>query len=271
MVLVEVEQKKKKIIGGGEMIYVTGDTHGSYDCYKLLGLDQFPEKKGMTKDDYVIICGDFGVIWDGDVSNDEKRLLDKYSDCNFTTLFVDGNHENHARLKEFPIKEWNGGLVHEIRPTVFHLMRGEVYTIEGKKFFTFGGARSHDIEDGILDPADPNFKKKKTQLQREYKLCYRILGESWWQEEMPNMDEMNHGLENLSKHGNKVDYIITHDCASSTKVFLGYHEEADKLNIFLEKIRQTVDFKHWYFGHYHCDMAVTDKERCLYNSIERIE
>lgn len=253
------------------MIYVTGDTHGSYDCYKLLGFDSFPDKKEMTKDDYVIICGDFGVIWDGGVSGDEKRLLDKYSNCSFTTLFVDGNHENHARLNEFPVKEWHGGLVHEIRPSVLHLMRGEVYTIGGKKFFTFGGARSHDIQDGILDPDDPDFRKKKQQLESEWKTCFRIKGKSWWEEEMPSMDEMEHGLENLAKHDNMVDYIITHDCAASTKVLLGWHEETDKLNTYLEKIRQTVDFKRWFFGHYHCDMVVTDRERCMYDFIERIE
>ena len=33
-------------------------------------------------------------------------------------------------------------------------MRGQVYEINGKTFFTFGGASSHDIQDGILDPND---------------------------------------------------------------------------------------------------------------------
>ena len=32
-------------------------------------------------------------------------------------------------------------------------MRGQVFEIEGKTFFTMGGAASHDIQDGILDPA----------------------------------------------------------------------------------------------------------------------
>lgn len=73
-------------------------------------------------------------------------------DKSFTTVFVDGNHENFDRLYSYPVKEWNGGKVHEIRPSVLHLMRGEVFTIEDKKFFAFGGASSHDIKDGILDP-----------------------------------------------------------------------------------------------------------------------
>ena len=52
-------------------VYVTGDTHG--DWMNRLKTDSFPEQKEMTKDDYVIICGDFG-LWDN--SNREKYNLD---------------------------------------------------------------------------------------------------------------------------------------------------------------------------------------------------
>ena len=44
------------------MIYVTGDTHGDFERFRE---DIFPEQKTKTKDDYVIICGDFGGVWDG--------------------------------------------------------------------------------------------------------------------------------------------------------------------------------------------------------------
>ena len=43
------------------MINVTGDTHG--DWMSRLNINAFPEQKEMTKDDYVIVLGDFG-IWD---------------------------------------------------------------------------------------------------------------------------------------------------------------------------------------------------------------
>ena len=41
------------------MVFVTGDTHG--DWINRLNVDSFPEQKEMTKDDYVIICGDFAT------------------------------------------------------------------------------------------------------------------------------------------------------------------------------------------------------------------
>lgn len=39
------------------MIYVTGDTYG--DWKTRLNKCSFPEQEEMTKDDYVIILGDF--------------------------------------------------------------------------------------------------------------------------------------------------------------------------------------------------------------------
>ena len=144
------------------MIYITGDCHRDY---RRFNTRNFPEQKEMTKDDYVIICGDFGGIWDKDEeSKEEIYLLDWLDSKPYTTLFVDGNHENFDRLYTYPEEEWNGGKIHRIRDSVIHLMRGQVFTIDEKKIFTFGGASSHDISGGILEPDDPEFKKKKKEL-----------------------------------------------------------------------------------------------------------
>jgi metallophosphoesterase superfamily enzyme len=64
----------------------------------------------MTKSDYVIIAGDFGVIWDN--SKEQDYFLKWLDNKKFTTLFIDGNHENFDLLNEYPITEWNGGKVH---------------------------------------------------------------------------------------------------------------------------------------------------------------
>ena len=68
-------------------------------------------------------------------------------------------------LTEFPIEDWHGGRVQHIRPSVIHLMQGQICGIQGKTFFTMGGASSHDIQDGILEPDDPLFKKKCRRLE----------------------------------------------------------------------------------------------------------
>ena len=50
------------------MIYVTGDLHGNFERFKP---KYYPEQANMTKDDTVIITGDFGGVWFGDSRDDE--------------------------------------------------------------------------------------------------------------------------------------------------------------------------------------------------------
>lgn len=250
------------------MIYITGDCHRNYERFNT---SNFPEQKQMTKDDYVIICGDFGGVWAMGEENKEETMLMDWLDCKpFTTLFVDGNHENFDRLYSYPVEEWNGGKVHKIRDSVIHLMRGQVYEIDGKKIFTFGGAQSHDIEGGILEPDDPDFKIKKKELDREWR-SYRVNHVSWWVQELPSEEEMAEGLKNLAAHDNNVDYIVTHCCASSTQTLIGGSMfKSDVLTSYLEDIRQNVRFKKWFFGHYHDNKNVNVEEILLYEQIIRI-
>lgn len=242
-------------------IWITGDTHGNW--MHRLNTNAFPEQKGMTKDDYVIICGDFGLWHD---TKSERRNLDWIEDRPFTTLFVDGNHSNFDRLYAYPVEEWNGGKVHFIRPSVIHLMRGQVFTIDEKTFFTFGGASSHDIQDGILEPRDDRIEKWEREFKR-----FRVNHVSWWKEELPSNEEMREGIENLLSYNNNIDFIITHCTSSSTAVLIsnGMYKP-DKLTAYLEEIRQMVNFKRWFFGHYHDNKAVNDKEIMLYEQIIRI-
>lgn len=247
---------------------MTGDTHGNW--MKRLNVDSFPEQKEMTKEDIVVVAGDYG-LWDD--SKSEKYALDWLEDKPFTTVFVDGNHENHDMLDSMPVEEWHGGKVHFIRPSIIHLMRGQVYEIEDKTFFTFGGASSHDIRDGILEPSDPHFKRKKKQLDRN-RAMYRINHVSWWKRELPNQDEMDEGLANLEKYGNKVDYIVTHSPYTSVMRQMdggsGLYKK-DVLTDYLQKIKQTVDFQHWFFGHMHVNKTwYWEKSSCIYEQIIRI-
>ena len=224
----------------------------------------------MTKEDFVIICGDFGGVWSQKESDNEKHLMDKLESRSFTTLFVDGNHENFDRLYNYPVEEWHGGKAHKIRPSVIHLMRGQIYEICGRSIFTFGGAASHDISGGILDPEDLEFRSKKRLLDLGF-LPYRIKHLSWWEQELPSKEEMEEGLRNLREHENKVDFIVTHCCASSTQVILsGGRYTPDIETDFLEKIKQTTQFKKWFFGHYHDNKCINAEEILLYEQIIRI-
>lgn len=251
------------------MIFVTGDTHRDFSRFNM---DSFPEQKEMTRDDYVIILGDFGGVWNFvEESQDERYRLDWLEQKNYTTLFVDGNHENYDRLLLYPEKEWHGGIVNQIRPHVLHLKRGYVFELNGKMCFAFGGARSHDIDAGILELDDPDLLEKKKDLDNR-QACYRINHFTWWENEMPNEDEMNLALMNLNNCGNKVDFVFTHDCPSSTLALMSHgFYKPDKLNRFLEDVRSKLDYKRWFFGHYHDNKNITVQELLLYEQILRIE
>lgn len=250
------------------MIYITGDCHQDFERFNI---DIFPEQKEMTKDDCVIICGDFGGVWNrNEESSREAKLMDWLENRPFTTLFVDGNHENFDRLYAYPVEKWHGGKVHKIRPSVIHLMRGQVFEIDGKSIFAFGGASSHDIAGGILEPDDPDFKKKKKKLDQGW-YPYRVNHVSWWKQELPSEEEMQEGIENLAAHDNKVDFIVTHCCASSTQNLLGGGlYKTDILTEYHEKIRQNTSFKKWFFGHYHDNRNVNIEEILIYEQMIRI-
>ena len=166
------------------MIFVTGDCHGNFERFKP---EYFPEQAQMTKRDIVICAGDFGGVWFGD--GRDEAALDWLESLPFTLAFVCGNHENYDALERYPVKDWHGGKVHRIRSHVLHLMRGQVFELEGYHFFTMGGAKSHDTEDGILEPGAPDFERKLLMLQRKPRARYRINHISWWAQEMPSEEE----------------------------------------------------------------------------------
>lgn len=249
------------------MMFITGDCHADW---RKFNKDCFPEQKEMTLNDYVVVTGDFG-IWDN--SEREKWWLDWMEKKNFTILFVDGNHENFDLLNSYPVTEWKGGKVHFIRKNVIHLMRGQIYNIDGKTFFTFGGANSHDISDGILESTDPKLKEKKKRLDKLGKFRYRINHETWWKEEFPSDEEMELGIKNLKENNNKVNFIISHDCPTSVMKQLDrYHDEykEDKLTEYFEKIKEEIDFNIWFFGHHHENKKINNKFICLYEQIVQL-
>lgn len=238
------------------MVYVTGDTHSDFTRFST---DNFPEQKEMTKDDVVIILGDFGGIWEQIETKNEKYWLDWLNNKPFTVAFVDGNHSNFDRLNsEFEEIDLWGGRAHKIRDSVFHLMRGYVFEICGKNFFAFGGASSHDIQDGILDPSD---YADDIEFLTEYSIrlkrgdMFRVKGVSWWPEELPSEEEMQRGRESLAAHNNKVDFVITHCLPKGVVARLGYIENDCITKYFDKLLADGLSAKLWFCGHYHINQS----------------
>lgn len=206
--------------------------------------------------DTLMICGDFGYIFRGD--EDEDKFLDYIEkEANFDIIFVDGNHENFPKIYSYPIEQWNNGKVHRIRNNIRHLMRGEIYTINSKTFFVFGGGYSID---------------KERRLDYEKVYGRKI----WWEEEFPTKQEIDNAYKNLEKYNWKVNYIITHSAPTNvlpmvSEFFISsLKADIDIVNSTLEDIRQKTDFDNWYFGHYHGNKDF-DKFTLLYELSRNVE
>ncbi len=243
------------------MIYLTGDTHGSFGRFSKKCFD-------AENGDFLIICGDFGGIWDG--SKNDRYWINWLSEKKYTVLFIDGNHENYDLLNSYPVSEWNGGSVHKITDKLIHLMRGQVYTIEGHSFFTMGGAASHDIKDGILDKDASGFQARKRMLTKRG-ARFRINRVNWWREELPSEEELIQGREVLAANNNCVDVILTHCAPTSVHIGLKPEYNADRLTDFHEEVCTSCNFKAWFFGHYHDDRDLGNKMTLLYKKIVRLD
>lgn len=222
------------------MIYVTGDTHGEMQRFHS------SEMRRLGKGDTLIICGDFGFIWDG--GEQEEKNLNKLGSRKYTILFLDGTHENFDLLGKYPTEEWNGGKVHHICGNLYHLMRGQVYEIEGRKIFTFGGGESNE-----------------KQIRMEVK--------KWWPCEMPSMDEMREGVNNLKSADLQVDYIFTHEPPPRVDLVPGRikSENRNQLEAFFGQIIKQVKYKKWFFGSQHIDRKITYKNFAVFSGVIPVE
>lgn len=215
-------------------IYITGDTHRDIDRFCDIN---FGSENSLRDQDKLIVCGDFGFVWynanDHTGKTCDNSRLDELAEKPYEILFIDGNHENFSELYSYPEVEKYGALVHKIRDNIYHLERGRIYNIEGNTFFTFGGAYSIDK-------------------------AYRQQNISWWPQELPNNEEYKRAIESLKIADNKVDYVITHTCPGEIIKSMLHKFPLPKeyeLNGFLDWVMYEIEFKQWYFGHWHTDKS----------------
>lgn len=215
-------------------IFIYGDTHGSYEIHKL---DK--HSKLYSKDDFIIICGDFGVLWSNQMDEAEENTLEHLNSFACPVLFIDGNHENFKRIYALPQVKKFGSMVGRYSHNVFHLGRGQIYQLLGKNFFTMGGALSIDK-------------------------AYRKINESYWLEEDITDAQVKAALETIDKFEGNIDYIITHTIPHRVMKKMAHymivdHKIHDKNTLQLEKIFMKLEekkhrVKAWFFGHWHQDL-----------------
>jgi len=222
-----------------EMIYFIGDLHGGEaNEMPFLNSTKFPEQKQMTRNDVLIQTGDFGMYWsypDTKYFKREEHYLNWIAKRNYTFLFVDGNHENFNIINALPTKQLFGGLVHFDRRKcgcIYHLIRGEVYTINNKKCLAIGGATSNDKE-------------------------HRTLDISYWEQETLNYKEQDKILQAIEDNPD-IDMIISHTFPSFIiDEMLGNSiKKTCLVSIFLDEVYKLLKPKLWIGGHLHVNKDI---------------
>ena len=241
-------------------IFVTGDFHGDP---KQVSSKNWPEGKKLTKDDVLVQLGDFGIIWKNwnnqlaeihkqPAPSEEMYWMEWLADKPWTTAVVLGNHENYDRLDLLPwIEKWGGRVqvYHTPKGDIFFLERGGIYEINGKKILAISGALSVDKH-------------------------MRTTGISHWEQELHTHDETEFILNNIDKNNRKFDFVFTHTCPDHiVQEFLdgvwGYAKITDSVAQMLGNIENIIEYKHWYFGHFHTNRDFEDFT-CLYSKVEEV-
>lgn len=223
------------------MILVTGDIHGD--------TSRFSDKrvKALKKGDSLIVCGDLGLIWDG--SDREKRVLKKLGRRKYNILFVEGAHENFDELEKYPTEQWNGGTVRVISGNLRHLVRGSVFTVEGKRIFAFGGG-SGEVNGG------------SAPCSEETAARYELVSDK----------EIEDADSKLAECGGAVDYVVSYEPPVTIAEFLDQKVSAtDPAGVYLDRKRSELTFGHWFFGKHHINKTVPPKFTALFDNVVNAE
>ena len=224
------------------MIYITGDIHGD--------INQFKEIMGKVTcklENTLIVLGDLGVNYF--LNKNDKKFKNVISQYNINLFVIRGNHDanpaNVNNIKEVE-KYGNIGYMEEYYPNIFYAKNGEVYTIENNTFLVLGGAYSVD---------------KWYRLEKGYK---------WFSDEQMTEEKKE---KFLNKNIKKVDTILSHTCPYGNMpkhLFLTQIDQStvdNSMEIFLDKVKLNIEYKNWFFGHFHANEIIEQNMYMLYDGI----
>ena len=226
------------------MIYLTGDTHGSFER-----IAHFCARMHTKPSDIMIILGDAGINFYGGWRDQKKKEF--VSALPITLFCIHGNHEQRpATIPSYTEIEWHGGTVYveEQFPSILFAKDGEVYDLNGLQAIAIGGAFSIDW-------------------------MYRIPGRSWWPDEQPSKKIKAHVEKKLDDLGWKVDVVLSHTVPlkyEPVEVFLPGIDQSkvDKATEeWLDSVEDRLHYGKWYAGHYHTSKCV-DRIHILFENYE---
>ena len=233
-----------------EKVWITGDTHRDFTRFR-----NYSDEDKNNPNLAVIILGDAGINYTLDEQDSQiKNKLSKL--YKFRIYCVRGNHEarpqNVENMTMMYDRDVNGEVYYEEKwPNIRYFRDFSIYYILNYKIGVIGGAYSVD---------------KWYRLQR---------GATWFENEQLNDAERM--VAGKYFQGEKVDFMLTHTSPISwepTDLFLGGIDQSkvDKtMELFLQEIRENLDFNIWLFAHYHTDRIERPYVEQFFKDTENID
>lgn len=226
------------------MIYITGDTHGDFSRIEL-----FTRKFRTEKDDILIILGDAGINYGGEVMDKSKKNL--LGSLPITLFCIHGNHEMRPQIVPgYKEAIWHGGTVYveDDYPNLLFAKDGEIYEINGLKAIVIGGAYSID---------------------KYYRIAY---GYRWFADEQPSEEIRANVEKKLDSFDWKLDVVLSHTAPlkyEPVEMFLSGIDQSrvDKsTEQWLDEIEDKLTYQKWYLGHYHTEKKI-DRVEIMFQTI----
>lgn len=216
------------------MIYITGDTHGDFRRVK-----RYVKENGLAGDDTMIVLGDAGINYFGNSRDEQPRKL--IAKLPITVFCIHGNHEMRpATLPMYHEERYRGGTVYaeDAYPNILFAKDGEVYDFDGVETMVIGGAYSVD---------------KERRIEK---------GWSWFPDEQPSDETKQLVWDRLEERDWKIDVMLSHTCPRGVEPIETFFPDVDQSTVdkstedWLQTVAERLDFKWWYFGHFHASKVV---------------
>ncbi|MDD4222369.1 MAG: hypothetical protein WCQ63_00315 [Methanomethylophilus sp.] len=226
------------------MILLTGGTWGPD------GLDRLEHGAlaDLTKDDFLIILGDCGAMAP---RVDREAVVRCYRALPCSVLYLDGSRDDYDTLSDYPPFRWNGGLIQVISRGILHLMRGQVFRLDGKTFFVAGGAATLD----------------RSESDKYW---------DWWPEQDPGPADWEAAETALNACDRQVDYVLSCDCPVRWRAEVAVcdptaAESPSEASRWLDGLEPTINYRHWFFGNYAADTEVAGgRAQCVCRQVVRL-
>lgn len=245
---------------------IRGDTHGTFlwmsnGCLK----DYKPEETA------ILILGDAG--FDFYLNKTDERKKKEVEAKGYYIYFLRGNHEQRPSLvpgyEIINDPEVKGAVYCDPRfPHIRAFMDYGFYQIKGYTCLIIGGAYSVDKAWRLMRAGNLT---EETNIPKK---------SGWFNDEQLTKEEMADCLQKVKLFhatGKVVDFVFTHTCPYSYQprdMFLDFIDQStvdNSMELWLDKVGDSVNWGVWCFGHYHADRLEAPHVEQYYNDIEEID